>query len=489
MNKSNKLFLALPYLLCLVCCSDYLPGDSNRIINDFSSTRSFYSLEEILGEDTSVSRQDIDSYLFFKTIEAKGKKQEIEVINVEEHLNEGEITCYLIQYSKGWEIISADKRGPIVLACSERGDLKSALAKEPISLWIDCLIKDVVARRKDSSYYDKMTPALLEKESASLEFWKIVTADKDYLEAKINKTRFLDDPPFVPQEYWQIYGVSTTEVTYEYIPHLTQTRWHQHAPFNHYCPFGTDPDEPDPRVRAGCTAIAGAQMLYYLHYDAGVPVCGPAYATSFGNLNGFQIETGGLSNSIWDEMILIPDGLRSEDPSYNDPAAVLVTDVIIRLPSTFYNNRTTGDPADLVDNVFDHYNIDCERINYSPDSLLVSLRNGIPAIMSAETAFLFGTGHTFLADGYKTKRNMTTVYYQWMSYDEATNSYVPIDVYKTEIQYSSPVLDCFYMNWGQEESFAGEYNDIACSPSGSWMLGNYDFDYWRKMIFNFRPVL
>lgn len=484
----KKGYIVLTSLLCLVNCSDYLTDEGTWEIEDSPVTRSFYSLEEIIREDTSVSRQDIDSYLLFKTIEARCNKQELKVINVEEYLNDGEITCYLIQYSKGWEIISADKRGPIVLACSERGDLKSALAKEPISLWIDCLSEDVVARRRDSSYYDRMTPKLLENESTSLEFWKIVTADKDYLEAKRPQTRFIDDPPFVPQEYWQIYGVSTTEVTYEYVPHLTQTRWHQHAPFNHYCPFGTDPDEADPRVRAGCTAIAGAQMLYYLHNETGVPDYGPAYATSYGNLNGFQIEVGGLSDTIWNDMVCVPDGSRSLDATYNDPAAVLVTDVILRLPSTFYNDRTSGDPADLVDNVFGYYGIVCERVRYSPDSFLVSLRSGVPAIMSAETAFLFGTGHTFLADGYKTKRNMTTVYYQWMSYDEATNSYVPIDVFKTEIQYSSPILNCFYMNWGEKEDYSGEYNDIACSPSGSWMLSNYDFDYWRKMIYNFRPV-
>ena len=222
-HMNLKAFLSLTSVLCLASCSDYLLDDNCRIIEDSLRTRSFYSLEEILREDTSVSRQDIDSYLLFKTIEAKGKNQELEVINVEEYQNDGEISCYLIQYSKGWEIISADKRGPVVLACSEKGDLEAALAKEPISLWIDCLIDDVIARRRDSCYYVNMTPALLEKESASLEFWKLVTADKDYIDAKRPKTRFIDDPPFVPHEYWQIYGVSTTEITYEHVPHLTQT--------------------------------------------------------------------------------------------------------------------------------------------------------------------------------------------------------------------------------------------------------------------------
>lgn len=59
--------------------------------------------------------------------------------------------------------------------------------------------------------------------------------------------------------------------------------------------------------------------------------------------------------------------------------------------------------------------------------------------------------------------------------------YEPDDRYLHEVNYSTPVLDYIYMNWG----WGGLYDDIAFAPTGTWYVGGAAFSEGKKMIFNF----
>ena len=72
----------------------------------------------IIGEEDSitdyyVTDEDIDAYIHFKCLQTKDDSLVVDSIRPITFDSEGAI-CYLINYKDGWEIISADKRAPVV---------------------------------------------------------------------------------------------------------------------------------------------------------------------------------------------------------------------------------------------------------------------------------------------------------------------------------------------------------------------------------------
>ena len=69
----------------------------------------------LTADDYRVSAKDLESFIHFLNILNDDK--EGKVVSVDSISHEGRIACYLINLESGWKIISADKRGPVVLAC------------------------------------------------------------------------------------------------------------------------------------------------------------------------------------------------------------------------------------------------------------------------------------------------------------------------------------------------------------------------------------
>ncbi|MBO7467791.1 MAG: hypothetical protein J6T94_08950, partial [Bacteroidaceae bacterium] len=78
----------------------------------FSATRAdeWVVNYEALDSACFVSESDIDAYIHFKQLLAKGKGKEFEVLEVAPlGLDDRTTLCYLLNYNEGWEIIAADK--------------------------------------------------------------------------------------------------------------------------------------------------------------------------------------------------------------------------------------------------------------------------------------------------------------------------------------------------------------------------------------------
>ena len=68
---------------------------------------------------------DVDKYVDFRILESLSKGKVIELKSVEPiHSESGEISMYVIRYNEGWEVISSDKRTPLVLASAESGEFE-----------------------------------------------------------------------------------------------------------------------------------------------------------------------------------------------------------------------------------------------------------------------------------------------------------------------------------------------------------------------------
>ncbi|MBQ9185187.1 MAG: C10 family peptidase [Bacteroidales bacterium] len=368
-------------------------------------------------------------------------------------------------------------RGPIVLAHSTDGTYKDALLNESVAAWFSTIVGEIEYRRNDTSHYKEIDNEVLEKESSSLEFWKLITGDEKTLKTFSIKTKFPIEEPIEYEGYWKSVYQSQSTVEDGFIQHLMQTKWHQGAPFNYYCPYKTNVENQ--KAPAGCVAIAGAQMLYYLHYKLGTPLTAPTDAVCIGNVNNYSMNVSGGSSSVWDSMITDNYNVsRYYDDSYWDWSSALIAQVGIQVHMSYGNSGSGANTGDLVSNVFAASGINCQRISFNANKLLNSLKNEMPVIVSAHP--MFEDGHAFIVDGYRSTKKNYYCDYQWMKY-LGNGEYEPEERYLHEVTHSTPTLEEIYMNWG----WGGSYDDVAFSPSGVWYAGGYYFSSDKKMIYNY----
>lgn len=281
------------------------------------------------------------------------------------------------------------------------------------------------------------------------------------------------------------------------VDHLTETKWGQGFPWNYLCPF----DEGD-QCPTGCTTVAVAQMLYYLHFYLGTPSgCYHSIDTSYTwNTAGYYTSNLTRANytapsSRWSSMAKTNPYVLNNSSRY---VGNLMIDVADRLNTHF---TASGSSASLSTNVFTYYNINCSYQQYNSTQTISQLDDSMPVIVRG-TDTSTGDGHAWIIDGYKKEVAMTDHQYKWVmmppdslqyynniNYDyvfteNEMQQYHP-DVVENQIDheysYSNPSY-LFRMNWG----WNGYYNDglYSIQPNG-WNAGGYQFSLSTYMLSNF----
>ena len=454
-NRLLFLFLAVLAVILAVRCSKnniiINPSDARLACNGFCPI-SKHTVHEYLLKD----------YLMKKCPSTKANDIEIDVITGEA----GDTLMYIVNYGleKGWEVISADTRTPAVIAAGNRGYLNFDSCNPGLKDWLFCTKEDmqiIVQSSDDDLSFSE------DEIEAHKQFWgggqpRIKLPD-------------IDDPG---GGSWYTSITTVTEV-WDSISHMTATQWDQDSPYNEYCPYRTDTIG---RAPAGCVAIAGAQMLYYLHYKIGVPSMIYTNAYCYGDILNHTITFTGSSSTIWDDM----DTLSK---AYNAPAgpeSILIAFVGARVQMDYGNTSSGAETEDLVENVFNLFGIDCVYDNYDASIVKSSLLSGLPVILSTKSSWLSTGGHAFIIDGYKRYRTITTEYHYWMSSSGEPGTDPLHEPYEV-IHYSSPSIEYFKMNWGWWEQWQLGYDDGWYAPTGDWYTqstGDHN-NYYRKMIYGF----
>lgn len=481
--KSHRVLI----LLFISSCADLeTPFLGKEEFMDFCSipTRSFFDFSEFRDEDYVVTLDDIQCYLEFKQ-SSKINNPNYSSPQVNQYDYEGVPVFYSIDYGQGWELISADKRGPVVLVASETDSFAESVENEGVSSWINSLAGDIICRRKDSDHISNSTEDVLLLESSSIEFWLMVKGDTKFVSDNVIRTR-IEDLPVLPIDdggYWRLISQSTQSIFYDNLDHMLSTRWSQDSPYNYHCPGRTD-GEPG-KVPAGCVAISGAQMLFFLHENMGTPQYTYSSASSSGNLYNYSISFSGYNSSIWNTM-------NTGSPSSNsyDDSSILVSHVGILVGMNYGNDGSSAHTSDLVDHVFEPYGISCSYVSYNATRLKNGLINGTPAIISAFGSVILGIpyhGHSFIADGYKRYRNKTTATYEWVWTDGEYHGGDPI--IETTITYSSPIIQTIKLNLGAGNAY---YNtDYAISGDWNATLSDgteVNFIHYRHIINDFQAL-
>ncbi len=287
---------------------------------------------------------------------------------------------------------------------------------------------------------------------------------------------------------------------------LTVTKWGQDWPWtisltpkdptnNYYCPFG-------------CTAVAYSQMLYYLHYELGVP-SGLYHQidTSFtwhflgsyfqSNLSRSNYQS---PSSNWSQMQLVKSNGMTNGTIITGR---FIMDIADRINTRFRGNAST---AEFENSVFAGEGIS-STINdgYDQGIIINSLNDDMPVVIRAKDTSNNRSNngndaHAWIIDGYKKYQNSSDYqeylkiiptdslsFYPNLNYDmiltdsQKQQLYPGIEEYEIIHNYTYWFTYYFNMNWGWNNDYIGYYSSVPLA----WTPGSHVFSEDIDIMYGF----
>ena len=199
---------------------------------------------------------------------------------------------YIANYEDGWELLSTDHRVPLVMASSDTGqfNISDTTSMNPALLaYLNSLEKELffikqIENTQENTYNLWQAITLSNKE---------INPDSIQINPKVLETLPKAAALSPGSGYWELISTSAPKTSTTNIGHIIKTNWGQDSPWNEYVPYkyGTSGSH----CPAGCTAIAGAQYLYYLHYKNNKPVSTVTTATYNSSNNTYTYTGNSLS--------------------------------------------------------------------------------------------------------------------------------------------------------------------------------------------------
>lgn len=454
--KKNRLYLPL-LLLMFFACSKTTPVANPLAIKESGSLLTKVDESKASESEFFVSIEDIQAYVHYRMLLAKSGGIELTVEGIEPlGPEEGLIVCYLINYNSGWEIISADKRMPVLLAESSDGNISPDEIIPPVEAWLESFVQQVCCLNNVTDISELLNKEDLACVESRLNFWRLVSCDKDFLK----KERPVTKGQFDPDGYWELVDIVEDTLDYQVVNHLIGTHWSQNEPYNSYCPIISS--STTERASAGCSVIAGGQLALYLHNKDGVPATAPLSAfcdaqipspTSYyeASSNDSHMCVSSLSSSAW--------SLMATDNSY---VAKLIAEIGISCSAKYYDDWTGVSPGTIRSSYFssrglsgmDYLLIDPGALN----TLYNIILSGYPVLGSANSA---NSSHTFIIDGYRNRHVRITATFAWVPTNPENANYYENQI---QINYHPPIDHKLTMNWG----WGGSFDNIWYTPDDTW---------------------
>lgn len=465
MKRALLLFFAV-ITLAITCSKEEVVYHNRTVprekVPSFGNTVSMSDVMALLGGSVPLSKTDVgDKY------------------DITPYLGENSDTLMFIVNTKnreGWKIYSSDKRTPAVLAEGEHGYFSIEDGSPAVAVWMDCMAKDIarVRRAKD----EELTFSAEE-----------IAANKDFWEAPEPLRGHDDTIPLLPPGHWEEVGVYSSTEEYDHIDHMVG-RWDQGDPYNECCPFYVN--EPTKRAYTGCVAVAGSQVLRYLHAKIGHPQSMVSDYICIGNIQNPYRVFFNESTSIWSEM----------DTTYTYPGdsatavAILmgyVGDLVeMNYCEMFSEQFSWAYPIHLKTYVFDYYGIYCSHGEYNENLVKTNLAAKLPVVVWATNLIVpidFRI-HCFVIDGYRRTRTKYTRHFRYCYDEPLPGPPFPCPPEYSTYTYGPPILSSIKINWGWCTQWqSSPVNDGWYSLTGGWTVINngntYDYNYYRNMIYGF----
>ena len=428
-----------------------------------------------------VDMHDVDKYVDFKVLEARGKGKSLTLKDVEPICSAtGEIFMYVVQYNDGWDVISADKRTPLLMATSESGEFKSS-ENETQQFYFDMVADDVRMYALHENKNLIQTKSISAEADENAEFWDAITVSDEYITEYLLENGFpRDSLPLLLEGHWELLDVESEREDYETVDHLIPFQWGQKSPFNNDCPNLKVATGGEYKAPAGCVAVSGAQTLAYLQdlYDLEIPIPSIIYVT--GDTDSHTSIPDDFTTSLW----------PSIDLPFN---ASLLIAYIGKLVDMDYGETVSEASTSRLEEIFiEEFGISCSYETYDSDAVKSNLLNAIPTIVAAKPVDNpRAVGHSFIIDGYSSYRKKYTYTYEWV-YDGYSSEPIEMKPNKIEISYSSPIVENIKINWGLSDGSPESGNNRWYTPTGDWLvtLSNTEenYKYHRQMLYGFSII-
>lgn len=444
MKKTLFRFKVLLIAVFILSCTK-----DNLIEQDtvFSESSSIYN----------VTMSDIQKYVKAKTIGTKTDSNcDIKVLKIE-----SDTLAYFLNYIDGFEIIVGDKRLEPILV---KGDTKYCIdsLNPNEQFWLESEL-DYIHDFKNSPQTKGVSEINL--------FWS-------QLDGPVNNTKVEGDPT-EDNKYWELIEIQDDSRSYEETSgHLIKTVWNQHHPWNQCVPYNSTGSDKCP---SGCVAVAGAQMLHYLHEKLGKPNSFFTNGQCVGNVNSYTFSFIDSDTSAFSNMAL--NYLGDEESKYK--ASLLIGWIGCEVNMEYGNENSSANIKDLKADVFNGIGINCKYTeNFNRNIIWGEVANDHPVLIGGfrtkKTILGFpkySGGHAWIVDGYVLVHNVQRYIYEWKSktqnelyeYGERREEFVTTD------------YEFVLMNWGW-----GNYQcNTQYSLMGDWTYDGRNYKYSRCMVYDF----
>lgn len=435
---------------------------------------------------------------------------------------------YVVNFANnhGWLLLSGDKRTEALLATAQIGHFDKNNVGGA-SVWLNDMAGKLYGIKQANPQ---------DTTSGSYQTWCNIDTLALGIKKRHPHMRHVKNAPWDRNNYGQKFDPSDPNYaedilidskieikTNKRIDPLIKTKWGQGVPWNQYAPIWASSNKHCP---VGCVAVAGAQMLYYLHYLKGKPLLGCDHITGGGIVydkenyhNSYSFSNP--SKSVWDNMPLRTANLYNYiDADKVKPVSILLIQVGMAVEMNYGEDGSGAQMSKLCD-LYQKYGIHSEYQDYSPELILRSLEDSIPVNIEAyrnkeSKKFLFikvgekyTIGHAWIIDGY---RDLTIDYS--FTYNRRPIQIVPPEYLEGGSLYDEnrqlppqpdPHNDFHYLKnpkfgiltetstarrrfWTMNFGWDGISDDAQylIDESDVWYTANGSFQYKKKIICNIR---
>ena len=479
MKRLHYLSLFIVALFATSCSYNELPEElrvepifEDKITLNVETRAETYE-GKALDQEYFVTAQDLENFVKFRRDASKRPNLSVKEV-VSYGFDNSQTLFYILNYDEGWEVISADKRTQPTLAHGDEGSFTMDTDNEAMKFWMQTLANEVLQTRKqiEDATRTGNSDTVNEESLNYINFWDSITPIDKKMETR---TPRIGNDNLTSPEYHYIYLLEYETIidTIKYGP-FTHTTWGQGPPWNQFCPFISN-NSSTSRAYTGCTATAGAQLLYYFCHRLGIWLDIPSYVNCTGYIGDYEYTFDSYTNRMWTQMA------RDRNDVIGAVNTAKLMSFIGYLSDMKYRESSSGAyPSDLMDSLEQLYNIHYNKLDFMDNGIVMdNLQRQMPALIwGASTST--GKGHTWLIDGYAKETITRKIYYARFE-TEQDPSYIA-QLNKEDANYISQSTSYnwwYYMNWGWDGT---NNNQTYSTLSSDWTFDNVVEIYYGFQI-------
>lgn len=400
------------------------------------------------------------------------KSRSTSTYTVNPYLNDnGDTIAYVVNYDDGWDLLSNDRRAPLVLASSSVGNFNINQIEQANNLndyWSDI----------EKSLTKLKSVPTSENDTLGQGWNALYVQNGSVKEEDIVKTKATFNETYPGTNgYWVLLESETRTISDEISSRVITNNWHQDL--NSFIPQKQNEQQDSVHCKVGCVAVAGGQYLYYLHERNNNPRYMVDNVTYNHSTKTYSFS--GNSENVWQYMTNI---------LYGDYyVSIMLGYIASEIDMNFGINKSTVNEMNLSNFINRMYGYNFSWYPYSASTIINKLKQ-MGAVVAVADGYDYAEqencAHAFLIDGYRVLTTETTSTYGWVGEDnlgQDTNDRDPggniVGYGFITTQTEETTTSTIYMNWGQSITL---YNNIGFNVyATNWTMGDAYFNT-NKMI-------